>query len=59
VPGQDVAHRDHPPVETGGWNIGKSAFADCGVEIRPFLSNRDEAAVEVREGGAKADSVPS
>jgi hypothetical protein len=19
-----------PPVETGGWNFGKSAFADCG-----------------------------
>jgi len=22
-----------PPVETGGWNIGKSAFADCGGGI--------------------------
>jgi len=20
-----------PPVETGGWNFGKSAFADCGL----------------------------
>jgi hypothetical protein len=22
-----------PPVETGGWNFGKSAFADCGVGV--------------------------
>jgi hypothetical protein len=25
--------RSHPPVETGGWNFGKSAFADCGAGI--------------------------
>jgi hypothetical protein len=24
-----IIGRDHPPVETGGWNFGKSAFADC------------------------------
>jgi hypothetical protein len=27
--------RARPPVETGGWNFGKSAFADCGAAIGP------------------------
>jgi len=29
-----LCRRQHqPPVETGGWNGGKSAFADWGVGI--------------------------
>src|SRR5207253_2119690 len=36
-----IVRGDRPPVETGGWNFGKSAFADCTPP--PLVRARSDA----------------